>query len=699
MSLSINPQTPSHQYYSDIQNFSSTSLQKTLSSLSQAKQGTKHQEWEISQKKSREIQEGERKRKLRRLSRHRKTTIKNLHTEIYKFQLECKEFDIEKTNIQRLGIAQPQIHNISNINLSQEEIESLCLGVKFIPTPKIKENTIDTACKDFEKTVRWKYIFKDEDSEIPEYWIPSDKIPQKVIPEIETALLKLRHEIVVNSNNTKRNISTTHIKNLNKLLDNPNIIIITADKNLGYTIASINWYKTTCLEHLESNAYTECTTEFLKDDNGRASIDKIKTNLHTLINLHQHILHSSEIKWILQPQEYKPMKFYILAKIHKNPIKGRPIVPSMTWITHHLSQWIANQLNPLIPNLQWVLKDSNELLRTFHTINSNKNLKKSSILSYILSADVEALYPNMNIETGLILTKNLLTELQWETQDKINFLVDAMSFVLTQGYMTFEDRIFQQRDGAAMGSPMIPPYANIYMYMLERNTVYKYYQSGILKLYRRFIDDIFIIVQCIDNEKILQLKNDFNNIHPQIRLSWTEQSQKCNFLDLTVWLSFKNHIHTNVYQKPLNIYAYLPYHSYHTNNQKSGFIKAEALRYLRISEKDFDTIIELFKIRLQRRGYPLNFITQAIKDILWEDRLKHLFKSTKKIKNLPFLYKILYSPAHTHKQLRNALNSFTSRMKASSKTPDNLKQKITICYKLPRKLHHLILKNRKTKGF
>ncbi|KAH9952571.1 hypothetical protein BC827DRAFT_1116647, partial [Russula dissimulans] len=56
----------------------------------------------------------------------------------------------------------------------------------------------------------------------------------------------------------------------------------------------------------------------------------------------------------------------------------------------------------------------------------------------------------------------------------------------------------------------------------------------------------------------------------------------------------------------LNNYAYLPFHSYHTTAQKRGFIKGEAIRYARIctSQSDFKTMVKLFTLRLQRRGYP-----------------------------------------------------------------------------------------------
>jgi len=39
-----------------------------------------------------------------------------------------------------------------------------------------------------------------------------------------------------------------------------------------------------------------------------------------------------------------------------------------------------------------------------------------------------------------------------------------MEFVLTKGYVTFQDQVYQQTNGAAMGSPIVPLYANIFIY-------------------------------------------------------------------------------------------------------------------------------------------------------------------------------------------------------------------------------------------
>jgi len=141
-------------------------------------------------------------------------------------------------------------------------------------------------------------------------------------------------------------------------------------------------------------SYTNQTQEFMQKDFGITYTNQIYINLHTLIKKYEHVLEPGEIKWIMQKHDWAPMKFYISAKIHKTPIKGRPIVPSMTWITHHLSQWISHQLNPLLPRLNWVLKDSNSLLRDIHILNQSKKLKNKYSNIEIYSADVEALYPN-----------------------------------------------------------------------------------------------------------------------------------------------------------------------------------------------------------------------------------------------------------------------------------------------------------------
>src|ERR1700676_502084 len=124
----------------------------------------------------------------------------------------------------------------------------------------------------------------------------------------------------------------------------------------------------------------------------------------------------------------------------------------------------------------------------------------------------------MDIKTGLCLMNNFLENINWESPQKRDFLLWAMEFTLTKGYIYFKGMVFQQTNGAAMGSPMIPPYANIFMHMLEKETVNKHSKNVLL--YKIFIDDVFLII--INDPIIIQnFQADLNNNnhhHPRPRL-------------------------------------------------------------------------------------------------------------------------------------------------------------------------------------
>jgi hypothetical protein len=645
-------------------------------------------------------EQGQRKHFLASHNRRRsRSQLNNAHKSnelIIAAQLDASLTKIHQHNLRELGIADKNIHNLSGKALSAGAINCLALGTKFIPTPKIDNSIISFSMKQFRKTIRLREKFRDEQSDMPKYWIGSNWEPPYMYnrTDIERLLDDLEQSLTPETHHNPVNYNKKDLIEYKKLLSDPDILVILADKNLGYAVVTTEWYMSKCLDHLHSNSYSDVTDEYHQGINGIPTSTHLVNSLNDLINNSSDILDPDEIRWITQEKEWKPMKFYITAKVHKQPIKGRPIVPSMSWMTFHLSQWIAHQLNPLITHTEWVLKDSYELLTDIQNINKNKLPSQLRIAS----ADVEALYPNMDIKTGIQLTSEFLEEINWETSRKREFIISAMTFVLTKGYIEFQGKIYQQTNGAAMGSPMIPPYANIFMYMLEKPSVYHHMTYGNLLLYKRFIDDIFIITK---NDNTDELQNDLNSMNPLIKLTWSKVSTKCNFLDLIIEYSPSiNKIHTKVYQKELNNYAYLPFHSHHTLAQKKGFIKGEAIRYARIcSHKgNFETMIKVFILRLQKRGYPLSFIINSLKSVHYKDRTKyHANNSKPKNSSIPLLFKTVYNPTLSTYTIRRALNQFTEKLKGLRDSHKSFNSQITICYKVPPKLHELTLKARKKK--
>lgn len=611
-------------------------------------------------------------------------------------------------NMINLGIADTQVHNISNVNVPQEEVDSLAFGINFIPRPKPDPSLINGSMKKFIRTVRLKYHFRlNSESSKPQWHIPGTWMPTRhhSHPTLEIALEHL-HENLQESPITPQTSQPCHNWNLkqqhmlNKLLNSPDLLVITADKNLGYVICTKAWYIQEAEKHLKDSNYEEVTEQFLLHDEGATSIAHLYHEIEMLTEEYTDQLNSDEIAWITQHKDWSPMKFYITAKVHKKPYAGRPIAPSMNWVTFHLSEWLSAELNPYMDSISTVLKDTTDFLHALTQVNSiipNLHHKKNI---WLVGLDVTALYPNMDINLGMSLMSKFLDLNEHKTTKHREFILKAMHIVLSQGYLQWQGKIYRQKNGAAMGSPFIPPYANIFMFMLEKDTAHRWGANNKLILYKRFIDDVFAVIHGT-KEEAQAFIDDLNHIEPSIKLTGDIQ-KRIIFLDVSVYIDKQTSIlQTEVYQKPMNAYPYLPWKSYHTYGMKKGFIKGESIRYARLSskKKDFIHMIKLFTLRLQKRGYPLSFIYSQTKQVKWEHRHLYLQYNDKDKNNIPLLFPTVFNPAMTQSHLRSCLDKFTAHMKEWPSGPDSLKEKVTISYSLPNKLHKDVLKSRAHKGF
>ena len=100
--------------------------------------------------------------------------------------------------------------------------------------------------------------------------------------------------------------------------------------------------------------------------------------------------------------------------------------------------------------------------------------------------------------------------------------------------------------------------------------------------------------------------------------------------------------------KPTETFQYTFFTSCHPPGVKKGFVKGEALRLLRTnsSMKTFEENITQFKKHLMERGYPQNFINNALSEVRFDQRTKALLQrneTRKRIRILPFITQ--YHPA------------------------------------------------------
>ena len=121
----------------------------------------------------------------------------------------------------------------------------------------------------------------------------------------------------------------------------------------------------------------------------------------------------------------------------------------------------------------------------------------------------------------------------------------------------FRGRHYELEDGLALGSPLSPAVANIFMARLEERALEQF--SPRPSMWFRFVDDVFSIVK---RHAVDSLLKHLNNQHPSIQFTREmEESGKLPFLDLAVKRCEGGTLATSVYRKPTHSGRYLNFKS------------------------------------------------------------------------------------------------------------------------------------------
>ena len=85
----------------------------------------------------------------------------------------------------------------------------------------------------------------------------------------------------------------------------------------------------------------------------------------------------------------------------------------------------------------------------------------------------------------------------------------------------FDEKLYKQDVGTAMGSKPAPDYANIFMAEIDAKIAQiaqNHFEQNPLKFFKRFLDDIFIVFKG-DNKKLHEFHREINKIHNNIKFS------------------------------------------------------------------------------------------------------------------------------------------------------------------------------------
>lgn len=126
-------------------------------------------------------------------------------------------------------------------------------------------------------------------------------------------------------------------------------------------------------------------------------------------------------------------------------------------------------------------------------INDTGNVPEHTIL---VSFDVESLFTNVPHLEGLDTLRHVLNNTRAHSLKPSNdCIVKLADLVLSYNYFRFQSDYYLQTKGTAMGSPMAPNFANLYVGQFEEHVLFGSNHpllSNVL-VYKRYIDDILVI--------------------------------------------------------------------------------------------------------------------------------------------------------------------------------------------------------------
>ena len=150
------------------------------------------------------------------------------------------------------------------------------------------------------------------------------------------------------------------------------------------------------------------------------------------------------------------------------------------------------------------------------------------------SLGVESLFTNIPLEE---IIKNCLKDLfssdfccgKLGRKD----LYHLFKLATTESSFIFDNKLYKQIDGVAMGSPLGPTLATAFLCHFEKNWLNECPSQFKPVVYKRYVDDIFVLFKSKEHLKLFV--NYMNSKHRNIKFTFeTEDSNNFSFLDVKI---------------------------------------------------------------------------------------------------------------------------------------------------------------------
>ena len=236
------------------------------------------------------------------------------------------------------------------------------------------------------------------------------------------------------------------------------------------------------------------------------STQEIATNVtKTLTLMKQKGLISEKNFDHLNPADCTEARFYMLPKIHKKGVPGRPICSSVNHPTSRISKLVDEHIKKYVPQTKSYIRDTQDFIKKI------KDLGPIPEGAILCTLDVSSLYTNIPNNEGILAVAEKLRNDPMKTPIA-SFILDLLKLVLYSMSFTFNGDHYLQTGGTAMGTSLAPNYANLFMDRFETKALAGFPLKPLT--WKRFIDDCFM-VWTHGEESLKNFIEYYSSAHPQ----------------------------------------------------------------------------------------------------------------------------------------------------------------------------------------
>ena len=200
--------------------------------------------------------------------------------------------------------------------------------------------------------------------------------------------------------------------------------------------------------------------------------------------------------------------------------------------------------------------------------------------TFLCSFDMSSLFTNVPLDETIEICADALYQGHLGCPPFPEDTFRELMLIATRGVeFSFNNQMYEQLDGVAMGSPLGPALANIFVGVHESRLFDNTAKPGV---YFRYVNDSFVIFGSeLDCD---HFQEKLNLLHPALQFTIEKEQHNLNFLDVLVEKKGTRFL-TSIYRKPTFTGQYIRWNSFSPKTRKISLVKTLVHRALMICSK------------------------------------------------------------------------------------------------------------------